>query len=138
MYFQEVDEYKESRTGTLNQVFQDPGQYHNIEATLSSKQYGFKVGLKVFKSKGLAAIFSEIEDNLHGRGVIEPAPASEVTGEDASYFDMNSRCFLPSAHPRALIFPHRLCLRNIKYGWDVFRILPVTSFSGAGSMTPLP
>ena len=62
-------------------MFQDPGQYHNIEATLSSKQYGLKAGLKVFKSKGLAEISSEIEDNLHGRGVIEPAPANEVTGK---------------------------------------------------------
>ena len=75
VYFQAVDEYKESRAGALNQVFQDPGQYQNIEATLSSKQYGLKAGLKVFKSKGLATISSEIEDNLHGRGVIEPAPS---------------------------------------------------------------
>ena len=42
VYFQAVDKYKDSRAGTLNQVFQDPGQYHNIEATLSSKQYGLK------------------------------------------------------------------------------------------------
>ena len=43
VYFQVVDEYKESRAGALNQVFQDPGQYHNIEATLSSKQYMFSL-----------------------------------------------------------------------------------------------
>ena len=35
----------------------------------------------MFKSKGLAAIYSEIEDKLHGRGVIEPAPSNEVTGK---------------------------------------------------------
>ena len=80
VYFQAVEEYHDSHAGTLHQVFQDPGQYHNIEATLSSKQYGLKAGLKVFKSKGLAAVSSEIEDNLHGRGVIEPVPANKVTG----------------------------------------------------------
>ena len=56
-----------------------PGQYHNIDATQSSKQYGIKAGLKVFKQDGLKAVASEIRDNLHGRGVIDPVKKNKVT-----------------------------------------------------------
>ena len=39
---------------------------------MSTKQYGMKAGLKVFGDAGLDVVASEIRDNLHGRGVIEP------------------------------------------------------------------
>ena len=61
--------------------FQAVDQYRNIDATMSSKQYGLKAGLKVFGEAGLAAVASEIRDNLHGRGVIEPVKKERVTSE---------------------------------------------------------
>ena len=48
---------------------------------MSSKQYGLKAGLKVFKGGGLQAVSSNINDNLHGRGVIEPEPSLQVTAK---------------------------------------------------------
>ena len=52
--------------------FQSVTQYQNIDATISTKQYGMRAGLKVFGDAGRNAVASEIIDNLHGRGVIEP------------------------------------------------------------------
>ena len=52
--------------------FQAVTQYQNIDSTMSTKQYGMKAGLKVFGDAGLDVVASEIRDNLHGRGVIEP------------------------------------------------------------------
>ena len=37
-----------------------------------------KAGLKVFGNEGLKAVTSEIRDNLHGRGVIEPVLIKSV------------------------------------------------------------
>ena len=61
--------------------FQAVSQYQNIDATLSTKQYGMKVRLKVFGEAGLAAVVSDIRDNLYGRGVIEPVTKEQVTYE---------------------------------------------------------
>ena len=61
--------------------FQAVDQYQNIEATMSSKQYGLNAGLKVFKDDGLEAVSNEIKNNLHGRGVIEPVKQHMVTGK---------------------------------------------------------
>ena len=59
--------------------FQAVSQYQKIEATMSTKQYGMKAGLKIFGDGGLDAVSSEIRDNLHGRGVIEPVRRERVT-----------------------------------------------------------
>ena len=61
--------------------FQAGDQYQKIDATLSSKQYELKEGLKVFKHAGLDAVSSEIKDNLHGRGVIEPIHQNKVNAK---------------------------------------------------------
>ena len=45
--------------------FQEVIQYQNIGATMSTKQYGMKAGRKVFGDAGLAAVASEIRDNIH-------------------------------------------------------------------------
>ena len=48
-------------------------QYQKIEASMSTKQYGgIAAGLKIFGADGYEAVASEIRDNLHGRGVIDP------------------------------------------------------------------
>ena len=46
---------------------------------MSTKYYGTKAGLKVFGDAGLDAVASEIRDNFHGRGVIEPVKRELVT-----------------------------------------------------------
>ena len=61
--------------------FQAVSEYKNIDATLSTNQYGMKAGLRVFREARLAAVASEIRDNLHGRGVIEPVKKEQVTYE---------------------------------------------------------
>ena len=81
---QEPERFAESEhSPTFSQVsysfFQAVTQYQNIDATMSTKQYGMKAGLKVFGDAGLDAVASEIRDNLHGRGVIEPVKRELVT-----------------------------------------------------------
>ena len=61
--------------------FQAVDQYQNINATMSSKQYVLKAGLKIFKDPGYDAVASEIRNNLHGRGVISPVKQRDVTGK---------------------------------------------------------
>ena len=46
---------------------------------MSTKKYGMKAGLKVFGNTRLDAVASEIRDNLHRRGVIEPVKRELVT-----------------------------------------------------------
>ena len=59
--------------------FQAVSQYQKIQATTSTKQYGMNAGLKVFGDEGLDTVSSEIRDNLHGRGVVEPVRQECVT-----------------------------------------------------------
>ena len=68
---------------TFSQVslsfFQAVTQYQNIDATMSTQQYSMNAGLKVFGNAGRKAVVSEIRDNLHSRGVIEPVKQELVT-----------------------------------------------------------
>ena len=73
----EPDRFADSEHSSV--FSQAASQYQNIDATLSTKQYGMKAGLKVFGEPGMAAVASEIRDNLHGRGVIEPVKKEQVT-----------------------------------------------------------
>jgi hypothetical protein len=43
--------------------------YGNLEATLSTPQYGFQKGLKVFGESGYKATIKELDANLIGRNV---------------------------------------------------------------------
>jgi hypothetical protein len=45
--------------------------YENLEATLSTPQYGFQKGLKVFGEGGYKATIKELDANLIGRNVID-------------------------------------------------------------------
>jgi hypothetical protein len=45
--------------------------YGNLEATLSTPQYGFQKGLKVFGEDGYKATIKELDANLIGRNVID-------------------------------------------------------------------
>jgi hypothetical protein len=45
--------------------------YGNLEATLSTPQYGFQKGLKVFGEDGFKATIKELDANLIGRNVID-------------------------------------------------------------------
>ena len=54
-------------------------QYQKIEASMSTKQYGMAAGLKIFGADGYEAVASEIRDNLHGCGVIDPVRRNKVT-----------------------------------------------------------
>ena len=82
IFFQAVDGYRAMESGAMSQIFfQASDQYQNIDATMSSKQYGLKAGLRVFKDGGLKAVSRVINDNLHGRGVIEPVPILQVTAK---------------------------------------------------------
>ena len=58
-------------------------QYQKIEASMSTKQYGMAAGLKVFGADGYDAVASEIRDNLHGRGVIDPVRHNMVTHDSS-------------------------------------------------------
>ena len=49
--------------------FQAVTQYQNIDATMSTKQYGMKAGLKMFGDAGRNAVASEIRHNLHDRSL---------------------------------------------------------------------
>ena len=54
-------------------------QYQKIEASMPRKQYGMATGLKIFGEVGYDGVASEIRDNLHGRGVIDPVHRNKVT-----------------------------------------------------------
>ena len=62
----------------------------------------------------------------------------DTVGDDASSWEMNSCCFLPSAHPLPLIFLHRLRFRKIRYGNDSLRMSCITLLRRTGSITPRP
>ena len=53
--------------------------YSNLEATLSTLQYGFQKWMKVFKEKGYTANMKELDKNLIGRNVIDMLPARSIT-----------------------------------------------------------
>ena len=53
--------------------------YGNLEATLSTPQYGFQKEMKVFKEKDYTAIVNELDKNLIGRTVIDMLPAKLIT-----------------------------------------------------------
>ena len=53
--------------------------YSNLEATLSTPQYGFQKGMQVLKEKGYTATVNELDKNLIGRNVIEMLPTRSIT-----------------------------------------------------------
>ena len=53
--------------------------YDNLEATLSTPQYGFEKGLKVFKELGYNATMKELDKNLIGKNVMNMLPARSIT-----------------------------------------------------------
>ena len=55
--------------------------YFEIEALLSTPQYGFCKGLELFGDKGYQAALKELDKNLVGRGFIEVLLEAEVTYE---------------------------------------------------------
>ena len=61
----------------------------------------------------------------------------DTVGELASCFAVVARCFLPSAHPRPLILPHRFFFRNIRYCSAARFSSRDSSFASFGSSTPL-
>ena len=62
--------------------------------------------------------------------------ASVLTvGAVDSSLAMYALCFRPSAHPRPLIFPQRLCLRNMRYANASFHCSGVKHFLCTGIIT---
>jgi hypothetical protein len=55
--------------------------YFEIEASLSTPQYGFRRGLEIFGDEGYQAALKELDENLVGRGCIEVLPEADVTWE---------------------------------------------------------
>ena len=53
--------------------------YGNLEATLSTPQYGFQKGIKEFKEVGYNATIKELDKNLIGKNVIDMLPARSIT-----------------------------------------------------------
>ena len=53
--------------------------YGSLEVLLSTPQYGFQKGLKVFKEAGYDATLKELEKNLIGKNVLEMLPAKSIT-----------------------------------------------------------
>jgi hypothetical protein len=53
--------------------------YGNLEATLTTPQYGFQKGLKVFGEDGYKATIKELDANLIGRNVIDMLPPEAIT-----------------------------------------------------------
>ena len=53
--------------------------YGNLKATLSTPQYGFDKGLKIFKEVGYNATMKELDKNLIGKNVLDMLPARSVT-----------------------------------------------------------
>jgi hypothetical protein len=53
--------------------------YGNLEATLSTPQYGFKKGLTMFGESGYNATVKELDENLIGRDVIQMLDPKSVT-----------------------------------------------------------
>ena len=53
--------------------------YGNLEATLSTPQYGFDKGLNVFKELGYNATVKELDRNLIGKNVMDMLLAGSIT-----------------------------------------------------------
>ena len=53
--------------------------YDNLEATLSTPQYGFQKGMKVFKEKGYMATVKELDKNFICRNTIDMLLARSIT-----------------------------------------------------------
>ena len=60
----------------VGSVIQD---YSNLEATLSTPQYGFKKGLREFKELGYKATIKKLDKNLISKNVMDMLPAQSVT-----------------------------------------------------------
>ena len=54
-------------------------KYGNLEATLSTPQYGFQKGLKKFKELGYEATIKELDKNLTGKNIMDMLSAKSVT-----------------------------------------------------------
>ena len=55
--------------------------YGNLEATLSTPQYGFDKGLNVFKEVSYNATMKGLDKNLIGKNVIDMLPARSIINE---------------------------------------------------------
>ena len=55
--------------------------YGNLEATLSTPQYGFDKGLNVFKEVGYNATMKELNKNLIDKNVLDMLPARSITND---------------------------------------------------------
>ena len=53
--------------------------YGSLEVSLSTPQYGFQKGLKVFKEAGYEATLKELDKNLIGKNVLDMLPARSIT-----------------------------------------------------------
>ncbi|VEU43169.1 unnamed protein product, partial [Pseudo-nitzschia multistriata] len=56
-------------------------KYNNIDASLVTKQYGVKAGLKIFGTLGVEAVLKELRQ-LHDREVVSPVHIRDLTGEE--------------------------------------------------------
>ena len=71
------DSTEEEYTFVMNTI----AEYGNLEATLSTPQYGFNKGMKVFGDEGYKAAIKELDENLIGRNVVRMLMKKEVTKE---------------------------------------------------------
>ena len=55
--------------------------YGNLEATLSTPQYGFQKGLKEFKEVGYNATIKELDKNLISKNIMDMLPARSITND---------------------------------------------------------
>ena len=55
--------------------------YNNIDASLVTRQYGVKAGLKIFGTLGVEAVLSELKQ-LHDREVVSPVKIKDMTATD--------------------------------------------------------
>ena len=56
-------------------------KYHNIDASLVTRQYGVEAGLKIFGTLGVEAVLTELKQ-LHDREVISPVRIRDMTEEE--------------------------------------------------------
>ena len=55
--------------------------YGNLEATLSTPQYGFQKGLTVLKEMGYNKTLKELDKNLIGNNAMDMVPAGSITND---------------------------------------------------------
>jgi hypothetical protein len=70
-----------NRKGEANYCLSIIKGFGNLEATLSTPQYGFKKGLSIFGGPGYDATIKELDENLIGRDVIQMLQPQSVTYE---------------------------------------------------------